>query len=192
MRVARDEFGRPLYSKGLILESVNLPYFGRVVMLRPEDSQVNAFVSSLSQYAMVEMSKSSTLMELTSQFLSLRSRLSYVISPSLNFYKGSMLDGRPDRGYILTRDDMRIDYSATPVANSVKEYNSIGFYYSGELREGIEEGKGRLYLIDEKGKKSQLYSGQFRNGCPHGKGKFYNKAGAIFSGIFRMGNPVFG
>ena len=71
------------------------------------------------------------------------------------------------------------------INNIVKFLSSLGLLsriksYSGDLKNGLYHGKGRLEFKD-----GSVYEGQFENNKMHGYGKIFYKDGSIYQGNFK-------
>ena len=71
------------------------------------------------------------------------------------------------------------------INNIIKLLSSLGLLlriksYSGDFKDGLYHGKGRLEFKD-----GSVYEGQFENNKMHGYGKIFYKDGSIYQGNFK-------
>lgn len=77
------------------------------------------------------------------------------------------------------------EYKNGDLTGNVKEYWYNHLYYSGEMKDGDENGKGIWYYNDG----NVMYEGEFKKGKQNGKGSFYDENGElIYSGEWKNGD----
>lgn len=77
------------------------------------------------------------------------------------------------------------EYKSDKLTGDVKIYQYNYLYYSGEVEDGRENGKGTWYYHNG----NVLYEGEFKKGKQNGKGSYYDENGElIYSGEWKNGD----
>lgn len=77
------------------------------------------------------------------------------------------------------------EYKNGDLTGNVKEYWYNHLYYSGEMKDGDENGKGIWYYDNG----NVIYEGEFKKGKQNGKGSYYDENGElIYSGEWKNGD----
>jgi hypothetical protein len=99
-----------------------------------------------------------------------------------NYHEGSWYDGKL---YNIANNEI---YEIKSGNGIIKEYYDNGcLAYEGEIKNGIKQGKGKIYDING----SLIYEGKVINGIKNGKGKEYDKnRNLIFEGGFKNGKRM--
>ena len=110
----------------------------------------------------------------------------YILNQKLkyegNYHEGSWYDGKL---YNIANNEI---YEIKSGNGIIEEYYDNGcLAYEGEIKNGIKQGKGKIYDING----SLIYEGKVINGIKNGKGKEYDKnRNLIFEGSFKNGKRM--